>query len=568
MRYFMSVEFFNISINSIPYCQSISHRNKSNYIDQFKCADLASFDKTLSQYKWEKLDDTDRTIIEALAIIDVMEALPLPELKENLLYLLIPKIEMQTIAAWVDGIARLAKTMLGVDHILDANSLSYHPHYLLELYQGAFDRFWHICLLLSDRVFSKKFMPLAILSVLTATRMAFIAISYVTEKARAYLPNPYATASLSALASNGKLKRHSKMIGRHHELKQMVDLLVQRQNVFLCGPTGSGKTALVEELAMMIQRGEVESLRDKIIETYNGASLGGTSGDKDFQQTLFDSLIQQINNDESQSFKNRIFFIDEIHAASDRIRQALKSNTDGSGDFPLVIIATTEKDACSIIDEDDAFSNRFPKVQIAPLEDTHLIELLKDKYGTVVDNESLFAEVINALKGKEGANFSLRSVLRFFALAHGKLGICDDTELTYQISEEATNYEKLQQQLKRTISSHQNPDALLDPIQKSSKNLKSLKTKRDQLHATFHELSQLSKKIEQIYCNIIREAKKQDRDESFILCAYHVALPALKAKYEEQKNHYMEEFHVTFHNRISSAVISEVFQENYKDKAP
>ena len=102
-----------------------------------------------------------------------------------------------------------------------------------------------------------------------------------------------------------------KILLREKEIKEIMQILLRRNknNPLLIGKAGVGKTAIVEELARMIKKGEVPNrLKDKQIILINTASLiAGTKYRGEFEERV-NNLIKEVINQ-----KNIILFIDEIH---------------------------------------------------------------------------------------------------------------------------------------------------------------------------------------------------------------------------------------------------------------
>ena len=101
------------------------------------------------------------------------------------------------------------------------------------------------------------------------------------------------------------------LIGRENEINQIIEILLRKNktNPLLIGEAGTGKTAIVEELAHRINNKKVpKELQNKKILSINISSLvSGTKYRGDFEEKL-NNLIYDIEKD-----KNTILFIDEIH---------------------------------------------------------------------------------------------------------------------------------------------------------------------------------------------------------------------------------------------------------------
>ena len=96
-------------------------------------------------------------------------------------------------------------------------------------------------------------------------------------------------------------------IGRDEQLKSLILLLLTpEKSAILIGYPGTGKTAIVEGLAYLIQRGEVpDALKGYTVINIKTASLLGTMPNGESKvQLMIDELKQK---------EKTILFIDEIH---------------------------------------------------------------------------------------------------------------------------------------------------------------------------------------------------------------------------------------------------------------
>lgn len=157
------------------------------------------------------------------------------------------------------------------------------------------------------------------------------------------------------------------IVGRTKELDFIVSILSRKDkaNPLLIGEPGVGKTALVEKLAGMIQKGEVACLKDAMIyELHLNSLVAGTKYRGDFEEKL-QTIIQLL-----QKYPSVILFIDEIH----QIIGAGKS--EGSIDVASVlkpylargmircIGATTIDEYEKYIEKDRALERRFQILMI------------------------------------------------------------------------------------------------------------------------------------------------------------------------------------------------------------
>ena len=153
-------------------------------------------------------------------------------------------------------------------------------------------------------------------------------------------------------------------IGRESELKElMLILLTPDKSAILTGKRGVGKTAIVEGLAYLIERGKVpDALKNyRIIKVNTSALLG-------IDPITGESKIQNLI-DELKLYNNLILFIDEIHTLMGSGKDALdfanmfKPGLD-RGDIK-VIGATTSEEYERYILRDKAFVRRFQKIDVA-----------------------------------------------------------------------------------------------------------------------------------------------------------------------------------------------------------
>ena len=159
------------------------------------------------------------------------------------------------------------------------------------------------------------------------------------------------------------------LIGREHELRQVMQILLRRtkNNPVLTGAAGVGKTAIVEGLALRILHGEVPpALSGKVILSLDlTAMLAGAKYRGDFEERLKACM------DEAAADPSLLLFIDELHmiagtgAAEGAIDAAniLKPRL-ARGEL-RIIGATTEEEYRRQIEKDAALARRFQPVRIA-----------------------------------------------------------------------------------------------------------------------------------------------------------------------------------------------------------
>ena len=175
--------------------------------------------------------------------------------------------------------------------------------------------------------------------------------------------------------------------GRDEEIKRVLEILCRRckNNPLLIGEAGVGKTAIVEELANMIVRGEVPlALRNKrIISLDMASSVAGTKYRGEFEERMNKILKEIEENDDI------ILFIDEIHTLVGA--GGAEGAIDASNIFKPALArgkircigATTTDEYKKYIEKDSALERRFQRVMIeAPSEETvkNILMNLKDIY--------------------------------------------------------------------------------------------------------------------------------------------------------------------------------------------
>jgi len=181
---------------------------------------------------------------------------------------------------------------------------------------------------------------------------------------------------LTARAKSGEI---DPVLGRDHEIRQVIDILTRRRqnNPILTGEAGVGKTAVVEGFAQRIAEGDVPpSLKDVAVRVLDvgllqaGASMKGE----------FENRLRQVIEEVQSSEKPIILFIDEAHTlvgaggaagtgdAANLLKPALARGT------LRTIAATTWAEYKKYIEKDPALTRRFQVVKIdEPEEDKALL---------------------------------------------------------------------------------------------------------------------------------------------------------------------------------------------------
>lgn len=171
---------------------------------------------------------------------------------------------------------------------------------------------------------------------------------------------------LVSRAESGKL---DPCIGREDEIRRIVEILSRRtkSNVALLGMAGTGKTALVEGLAMRILKCDVPTALQncKIFALDNAALIAGAKYRGEYEERL-KAVIDELK----ELGDNALLFIDELHMMMGA------GGSEGTGDAAnllkpalargelKVIGATTSEEWRKFVRTDRAFERRFATVDV------------------------------------------------------------------------------------------------------------------------------------------------------------------------------------------------------------
>jgi len=210
---------------------------------------------------------------------------------------------------------------------------------------------------------------------------------------------------LTKLALNGNI---DPVIGRDTEVKRIAQILSRKKknNVVIVGEAGVGKSALIEKLALLINKGECPTnLIDKRIVSLDMASL--VAGSK--YRGQFEERMKAIIN-ELQHVKNVVVFIDEMHTmvgagngsgaldAANILKPAL-----ARGEIQC-IGATTFDEYKKNIEKDAALSRRFQKIILSEPTELETIDILNqikssyENYHNVIYNEGVIESIVKLSK--------------------------------------------------------------------------------------------------------------------------------------------------------------------------
>ena len=165
-------------------------------------------------------------------------------------------------------------------------------------------------------------------------------------------------------------------IARDEEIKRMIMiLLTPEKSALLVGKPGIGKTAIVEGLAYLIQKGQVpEALQNYRVIKFNSTSLVGKIMIHGKEELIMNALVQEL-----KKMTKTIIFIDEIHTLigngeSLDLANMLKAGLD-RGDVKA-IGATTTQEYNTYIVRDRAFLRRFEKIEILEPDQKTTVRIL------------------------------------------------------------------------------------------------------------------------------------------------------------------------------------------------
>lgn len=167
-------------------------------------------------------------------------------------------------------------------------------------------------------------------------------------------------------------------IAREDEIKKLiVILLTPEKSGLLVGKPGIGKTAIVEGLAYLIQRGEVpDALKGYRIIKINSTSLSGKMIVNGKEEMIVSVLVEEL-----KKMSRTIIFIDEIHTLiggrSDGpmdLANILKPGLD-RGDVKAIGATTTIEYETYVI-RDRAFLRRFEKIDVLEPDESTTVKIL------------------------------------------------------------------------------------------------------------------------------------------------------------------------------------------------
>lgn len=190
------------------------------------------------------------------------------------------------------------------------------------------------------------------------------------------------------------------IIGRTNELKEiMIALATNNKNPILVGPSGVGKSVIVNELAYLIQNNKVPNfLKNKKIIQLNVSDFILNTKYRGELEERFNKIIDTAKEE------NAILFIDEIHtiigagtSEGDRLNvsEMLKPVLDSED---IKVIGTTTNEEYINFFETTALKRRFEKININEPDDILLSSIIRKTFIDYFNNTNISAlEIENYL---------------------------------------------------------------------------------------------------------------------------------------------------------------------------
>ncbi|MGB7283190.1 MAG: type VI secretion system ATPase TssH [Candidatus Acidiferrum sp.] len=183
------------------------------------------------------------------------------------------------------------------------------------------------------------------------------------------------------LTANAKAGKIDAVLGRDHEIRQIIDILTRRRqnNPILTGEAGVGKTAVVEGFALRVAAGDVPPpLKNVTIRSLDLALLQAGAGVKGEFENRLKGLIEEVKSSPSPI----ILFIDEAHtmigaggAAGQGDAANLLKPALARGEL-RTIAATTWSEYKKFFEKDAALARRFQAVKVEePTEEQCMVML-------------------------------------------------------------------------------------------------------------------------------------------------------------------------------------------------
>lgn len=191
-------------------------------------------------------------------------------------------------------------------------------------------------------------------------------------------------------------------IARDSEIKKLIMvLLTPEKSGLLVGKPGIGKTAIVEGLSYLINRGEVpNAIKGFKIIKMNSTTLAGTiviDGKEEMTMSVFVNEIKAMNK--------VIIFIDEIHTLMGTtesgpmdLANILKPVIDRGA--VKIIGATTTNEYNTYVIRDRAFLRRFEKIDVAEPDEATTVKILLESLPKIEKQTGVKFKYSSYIEGK------------------------------------------------------------------------------------------------------------------------------------------------------------------------
>ncbi len=196
---------------------------------------------------------------------------------------------------------------------------------------------------------------------------------------------------LTDKARQGKI---DPVLGRDHEIRQIVDILMRRRqnNPILTGEAGVGKTAVVEGFAARVAAGDVPPpLRGVSVRALDLALLQAGAGVKGEFENRLKGLIEEVKASPTPI----IVFIDEAHTMIGAGGQAGQNDAANLLKPALArgelrtIAATTWSEYKKFFEKDAALARRFQVVKVEEPTDEQCLVMLRGLVGSLEKHHDL-----------------------------------------------------------------------------------------------------------------------------------------------------------------------------------
>lgn len=207
---------------------------------------------------------------------------------------------------------------------------------------------------------------------------------------------------LTEMAKRGEL---DPVVGRDKEVHRVIQILSRRtkNNPVLIGPSGIGKTAIVEALAQRIVSKEVPGViqKKRVLSLDLGSLVAGTKYRGEFEKRL-----KGLTDEIIRSNRSIILFIDELHTLAEAGEATGAIDAANILKPPLArgllqaVGATTQKEYQAYIENDLTLERRFQPIHInepSASETVRILSGIRQKYeqhhGVQITDEAIRAAV-------------------------------------------------------------------------------------------------------------------------------------------------------------------------------